>query len=117
MELFGTLDRKKVWALGLLRAGGGVGTMSDERFGRLEASIKRISKEVILQGERLTSLEEISKKLDKLDRLDDRVTSFAEDIEAARRERKLRDMGFKEYRDTLQDHEARVLRLERERKI
>lgn len=86
--------------------------MSDDRFNRLEASIKRIGKEVVLQGERLTRLEEASKKLDKLGELDDRVTSFAEDIEAARRDRTLRDYHFNENQAELKKHDDRLRKLE-----
>lgn len=90
--------------------------MSDQRFGRLEASIKRISREVVLQGERLGRLEEEAKKLDKLGELDERVTAFAEDVEAARRDRTLSDFDFNERREVLQDHEARLLKIERHKK-
>ncbi len=88
--------------------------MSEERLSRLEASIRRISKEVVLQGERLVRLETGASKLNKLGELDERVTAFAEDIEAARRDRTLRDANFNENRETLLDHEARLLKIERE---
>lgn len=87
--------------------------MSDERFKRLEDAIRRVSKEIVLQGERLRNLEEGSRKLEKLDELDRRVTAFAGDIEAARRDRAMGDMDFKERREVLQNHEARLLKIER----
>lgn len=88
--------------------------MSNERLDRLETALRRVAKEIVLHGERLNRLEEASKTLDKLGALDDRLTQFAEDVEAARRERKLGDIGFKENRETLQNHEARLLKVERE---
>lgn len=87
--------------------------MSDDRLERLEASMRRVIKEVVLQGERLAKLAAGAKRLDKLGELDRRVTAFAGDVEAARRERTLRDFDFKERRQVLQDHEARLLGMER----
>lgn len=87
--------------------------MSEERLARLEASIKRIAHTVTLHEERLLELETNDGRFERLAQLDDRVTSFAEDVEAARRDRKLRDVDFNENRLKLQEHEARLIKLER----
>lgn len=89
--------------------------MSDERFKNLEASIKRIAKEVVLHDERLGRLEQESKKLEKVRELDDRVTDFAGDIEASRRDRKLRDYYFGENQKELKKHDDRLKKLEGEK--
>lgn len=89
--------------------------MSDERIKGLEATIKRIAKEVVLHGERLDRLEHESKKLEKVRELDDRVTDFAGDIEAARRDRKLRDYHFNENQKALKNHNDRLKKLEGEK--
>lgn len=83
-----------------------------EEIDRLEATIKRIGKEVVLQGERITRLEEASKKLDKIAELDGRVTSFVEDVEAARRDRTLRDYHFNENQKELKNRDNRLRTLE-----
>jgi len=88
--------------------------MSDERYGRLEDAVMRIAKEVVLHGERLGRLEVESKKLVKLGELDDRVTDFAEDIEAARRDRTLRDYYFNENQAKFQKLDDRLRKLEGE---
>lgn len=88
--------------------------MSDERYSRLEDAVKRIAKEVVLHGERLRCLEEESKKLVKLGELDDRVTDFAEDIEAVRRDRTLRDYYFNENQEKFKKHDDRLRKLEGE---
>ena len=86
--------------------------MSDERFESLEKTVRRIAGEVLRQGERLALLEESSRKFAKLAELEQRVADFAEDIEAARRERGVADLSFKELREELQRQAAKLISLE-----
>ncbi|MBI5245740.1 MAG: hypothetical protein HY923_01055 [Elusimicrobia bacterium] len=85
--------------------------MSDDRIEALERTVRRVVGEVLRQGERLARLEEGSKKLAKLDELDQRVTDFAEDVEAARRERGIADQSFRDLRKELQRQAATLISL------
>ena len=71
----------------------------DARFRRIEVVLDRIVEKL--------------HKLDKIDEVNERLIAFASDVEASRKDRGLYDLSFKEHRDALLNHEARLLRLEK----
>ena len=85
--------------------------MSDNRIATLERTVRSVAGEVLRQRERLVLLEEASKQLSKLAELDQRVTDFAKDVEAARRERGVADLSFDELRKELQRQAAKLISL------
>ena len=86
--------------------------MSDDQIEVLTRTVRAIARGLLQQGERLVLLEEGSKKLAKLGELDQRVSDFTKDVEAARRERGIADESFKELREELQRQAAKLIQLE-----
>lgn len=63
-----------------------------------------------------TKLDNFGAKLSKLDEINARLISFAGDVESARKMRAFNDASFAEHREILQNHEARLVRLDEERR-
>ncbi|NNN07408.1 MAG: hypothetical protein HKL90_16075 [Elusimicrobia bacterium] len=86
------------------------------RMGRVEQTLHKVVVTVSGHTEHLIRIDEKLKKLDLLDRIAQSMDALAGDLKSSRAERALSDLSFREQQATLNDHEVRIHRLERNTK-
>ena len=86
------------------------------RFDAVEAKLHGVAVAVARHEERFDRIETQLKKLDVIETLQRQVAAMVSEQLSIHRQRTLIDQAFRDQRETLLDHEARITRLERRAK-